>query len=84
MFDWLMWFTHMEYSKPLALVLFFGAFCGVVLYVFTGRRRSQRLESYKYIPLDDEEPQRPGPHDYAHDNSRARIETQSRKVMDNE
>ncbi len=55
MFDWLLWFTHMENSKPLALVLFFGAFCGIVLYVFTGKRRSQRLESYKYMPFEDDD-----------------------------
>ncbi len=83
MFDWLLWFTHMENSKPLALVLFFGAFCGVLIYVFTGKQRAKRLESYKYIPLDDEEP-RPEPHDFARDDPRARIATQSRKVMDNE
>jgi len=58
MFDWLLWFTSMENSKPLALVLFFGAFCGVLLYVFTGKHRA-RLESYKYIPFDDDEPQPP-------------------------
>ncbi|PIE82904.1 MAG: CcoQ/FixQ family Cbb3-type cytochrome c oxidase assembly chaperone [Candidatus Contendobacter odensis] len=45
----------MENSKPLALVLFFGAFCGIVLYVFTGKRRSQRLESYKYMPFEDDD-----------------------------
>ena len=59
MFDWLMWFTHMENSKPLALVLFFSVFCGVLIYVFTGKQRGQRLESYKYIPLDDDEPSTP-------------------------
>ncbi len=56
MFDWLLWFTRMENSKPLALLLFFGAFCAIVIYVFTGRHRTQRLESYKHIPFDDELP----------------------------
>ena len=55
MFDWLLWFTSMEHSKPLALVLFFGAFCGILLYVFTGKARTKRLESYKYIPFADSE-----------------------------
>jgi cbb3-type cytochrome oxidase subunit 3 len=54
MFDWLTWFTHMENTKPLALVLFFAAFCGILIYVFTGRQRARRLESYKYIPFQDE------------------------------
>lgn len=55
MFDWLLWFTSMEHSKPLALVLFFGAFCGILLYVFTGKARAQRLESYKYMPFAESE-----------------------------
>jgi len=53
-YDWLMWFTRMENSKPLALVLFFSAFCAIALYVYTGRRRGERLESYKYLPFQDE------------------------------
>ena len=48
------WFTHMENSKPLALLLFFTVFCAILLYVFTGKRRAQRLESYKHIPFQDE------------------------------
>ena len=54
MFDWLVWFTRMENSKPVALVLFFTAFCAIALYVFTGKQRARRLESYKYIPFQDE------------------------------
>ncbi len=54
MFDWFSWFTHLENSKPVALLLFFTAFCAILLYVFTGKRRAARLESYKYIPLQDE------------------------------
>lgn len=77
MFDWLMWFTRMDNSKPLALILFFGAFCGVLVYVFADQRRSQRLESYKNIPLDDDEPVQP-------DAAPAERHPQSRKVMDNE
>lgn len=77
MFDWLMWFTHMENSKPLALVLFFGAFCGVLIYVFASKRRANRLESYKYIPFDDDGPLQPS-------TSQAGRHSQSRKVMDNE
>ncbi|WP_372592125.1 cbb3-type cytochrome oxidase subunit 3 [Guyparkeria sp.] len=46
----------MENSKPLALILFFSAFVGIILYVYTGKRRKQRLESYKDIPfMDDDE-----------------------------
>lgn len=55
MWDWMQWFTHMENSKVLALVLFFVLFCGILLYVYADRDRSKRLESYKYIPLQDDD-----------------------------
>ncbi|CDH44961.1 MAG: cbb3-type cytochrome c oxidase subunit 3 [Candidatus Competibacteraceae bacterium] len=77
MFDWLMWFTRMDNSKPLALALFFGAFCGILIYVFSGKRRSERLESYKYIPLLDDHLRQP-------DTGSASDHSQTRKVMDNE
>ena len=53
MFEWL---SNMENTKPLALVIFFVTFVGILLYVFTGRKRSERLESYKNIPfLEDDD-----------------------------
>ena len=55
MFDWLMWFTRMENTKPFVLVLFFITFILILLYVFSSKKRSKRLESYKDIPLDDED-----------------------------
>ena len=55
MLDWLMWFTRMENTKPFVLVLFFVTFVLILLYVFTGKKRTKRLESYKNIPLDDED-----------------------------
>lgn len=70
MFDWLSWFTHLENSKVFALVLFFLTFCGILLYVFTGKKRAKRLESYKHIPFQDEEP--------------IDTDSNSRKVMENE
>ena len=48
MFEWL---SSMENTKPLALVIFFVTFVGILLYVFTGKKRSERLESYKDIPF---------------------------------
>jgi cbb3-type cytochrome oxidase subunit 3 len=49
------WLSDMGNTKPLALVIFFVVFVGIVLYVFTGKKRSKRLESYKNIPfLDDQ------------------------------
>ena len=53
----LQWLSNMENTKPLALVIFFVVFVGILLYVFTGKRRTRRLESYKNIPfLDDDAP----------------------------
>ena len=49
------WLSQMENTKPLALVIFFVVFVGILLYVFTGKKRSKRLESYKNIPfLEDD------------------------------
>lgn len=55
MADFFAWFTHLENTKPFALVLFFVTFVLIILYVFTGKKRSQRLESYKHIPLNDDD-----------------------------
>lgn len=55
MFDWLEWFKHMENTKPFVLVLFFIVFILIILYIYTGKKRSQRLESYKNIPLEDDD-----------------------------
>lgn len=55
MFEWLSWFTHMENTKPLVLVLFAITFVFILIYVFTNRNRSKRLESYKNIPFQDDE-----------------------------
>lgn len=55
-----MWFTRMENSKVVALVLFFVTFCLILLYVFTGRARKKRLESYKYIPFQESDDDKSG------------------------
>ncbi|MEE9422877.1 MAG: cbb3-type cytochrome c oxidase subunit 3 [Gammaproteobacteria bacterium] len=54
--DWLLWFTRYENSKMVALLLFFSVFCGIFIYLFSDRKRSARLESYKYMPLNDDQP----------------------------
>ena len=54
MFDWLAWFTNPTNAKIFSLILFFGTFLAIVVYVFTGKRRAKRLESYKHIPFQDE------------------------------
>ncbi len=54
--EWLQWFSKPENTKPLALIIFFVTFIGIVLYVYGNRKRSQRLESYKNMPFLDEDP----------------------------
>lgn len=51
-----MWFTDLGNSKVAALIIFFVTFVGILIYVYTGKERSKRLESYRYVPfLDDED-----------------------------
>ncbi|MCK5724647.1 MAG: cbb3-type cytochrome c oxidase subunit 3 [Gammaproteobacteria bacterium] len=45
----------MENTKPFVLVLFSITFVLILLYVFTNRKRSKRLESYKNIPFQDDD-----------------------------
>jgi len=49
------WITDLGNSKILALVIFFVTFIGIVLYVYTNRKRSERLESYRFLPLQDDD-----------------------------
>jgi len=56
--EWLMWFTQFENTKPLALVIFFTVFCGILIYVYGSRHRGSRLETYKDIPFLDENQER--------------------------
>jgi cbb3-type cytochrome oxidase subunit 3 len=49
------WIGQLSNSKILALLIFFPLFVGIVWYVYSNRQRSERLESYKYMPFQDEE-----------------------------
>jgi len=49
------WFTHLENTKPFALVLFCITFIGIIVYVYSNKKRNQRLESYKNIPFEEDE-----------------------------
>jgi len=55
MWNWLQWFTHMENSKLVALVIFFMLFVAILIYVFGQKQRSERLESYKYMPFEEDD-----------------------------
>ncbi|MDP2029115.1 MAG: cbb3-type cytochrome c oxidase subunit 3 [Thiobacillus sp.] len=53
--EWLTWFSKPENTKPLALIIFFVTFVGIVLYVYGNKNRSKRLETYRNIPFLDEQ-----------------------------
>lgn len=53
------WLGDLGNSKVLALLIFFTTFVGIVLYVYTGKQRKDRLESYKNIPFIDDEDNKP-------------------------
>lgn len=53
--EFLLWFTQFENTKPLALVIFFTVFCGVVWYLYGSRNRGERIEQNKLIPLQEKE-----------------------------
>lgn len=57
--EWLLWFSKPENTKPVALIIFFVTFVGILLYVYGNRKRSQRLESYRDIPFADEAAEAP-------------------------
>jgi cbb3-type cytochrome oxidase subunit 3 len=49
------WFIALASHKATLLALLFPLFIGIVIYTYAGRRRSQRLESYRYMPFEDED-----------------------------
>lgn len=51
------WITQLSNSKQVALILFFSLYLAIIIYVFTGKRRGERLESQKYIPFLDQDPE---------------------------
>jgi len=59
--EWLQWFSKPENTKPVALIIFFVTFVGILLYVYGNRKRSQRLESYRDIPFADEATEKSAP-----------------------
>ncbi|MGA7948840.1 MAG: cbb3-type cytochrome c oxidase subunit 3 [Thiobacillaceae bacterium] len=53
--DSLNWFSKPENTKPLALIIFFVTFVGILYYVFGNKKRSERLESYRQMPFMDDD-----------------------------
>ena len=53
--NWLIWFTSLENTKPVSMVLFFLAFLLILYYLYGNKDRGERLESYKNMPLTDDE-----------------------------
>jgi cbb3-type cytochrome oxidase subunit 3 len=58
--EWLMWFSKPENTKPLALIIFFVTFIGIVIYVYGSKKRGKQLESYRNIPFLDDQPDEQG------------------------
>jgi cbb3-type cytochrome oxidase subunit 3 len=57
------WFLDLSNSKSLGLVIFFITFVAIIAYVYLGKERSERLESYKNIPFIDDDQHTPkAPH----------------------
>ncbi|MEW6766313.1 MAG: cbb3-type cytochrome c oxidase subunit 3 [Pseudomonadota bacterium] len=54
------WLGDLGNSKVLSLLIFFTTFVAIVLYVYTGKKRKERLESYKNIPFIDDQDKVPG------------------------
>jgi cbb3-type cytochrome oxidase subunit 3 len=59
MLDLWYWIADLSNSKIVALLLFSTTFVGILVYVFTGRKRTERLESYRYMPFQDDEDRQP-------------------------
>ena len=49
------WFADLANSKVAALLVFLPLFVAIIVYVYSNRNRSERLESYRYIPLQDDD-----------------------------
>lgn len=54
MTDLFRWIAEHQQNKFILMLLLFGTYIGIVVYLFSNKRRSERLESYKHIPLDDD------------------------------
>ena len=53
--DFWTWMMDLGNSKTVALLIFFTTFMGIVIYVYSSRKRGERLESYRYTPFLDED-----------------------------
>lgn len=49
------WITQLGNSKIAALLIFFPTFLLIIAYVYGSKKRSERLESYKYMPFQDDD-----------------------------
>lgn len=59
------WITDHGNSKIVALLLFMGTFLAILIYLFSNRSRARKMETYRFIPLEDDasplDPYRPVP-----------------------
>ncbi len=54
MSDLFRWIAEHEQNKFILMLILFGTYIGIAVYLFTNKRRAERLESYRHIPLDDD------------------------------
>ncbi|OBS08201.1 cbb3-type cytochrome oxidase subunit 3 [Acidihalobacter prosperus] len=54
MTDFWQWLVELASHKATLLGLLFPLFIGIVIYAYTNKRRTARLESYRYMPFEDE------------------------------
>lgn len=59
MSEFITWFFRPDISRTFLLILFFVTYVLILLYVYTGKKRSERLESYKNIPFQDGDDETP-------------------------
>lgn len=53
--DFWIWIMDINNSQIVALLIFFTVFVGILFYVYASRKRSERLETYRYTPFLDED-----------------------------
>ena len=52
------WFMVMANNKAATLIIFVVTFLAIIIYVYGSKSRSKRLETYRNIPFQDDDPER--------------------------
>ncbi len=49
------WLADPEIAKPIGMLIFFITFCLILFWVYGSRKRGEKLEEFKNIPLHDDD-----------------------------